>query len=270
MQQHEIREKIIQQLLAIYDKDESDAIAKTLLDFYSGDPVSRIEYAVIRLLENEPLQYVLGEAWFYDLPFYVDKNVLIPRPETEELVHLVLNDLTGLKPNSSMLDIGTGSGCIPVSIKKNRPDTDVYAMDISAEALALAKQNATRNRAEVYFFQADILRPVTESPLGRFNMIVSNPPYITEEEKHEMHNNVLQYEPHLALFVTDRNPLQFYEAISGFAANHLTPGGKLYVEINAAYGKEVKICLENNGFIEVIIFKDMQGKDRIVSGMLPG
>lgn len=264
--------KVINELSSIYDQDEASAIAGELFDFYKVgsasliDPGSLelIESALERLTQNEPLQYVLGEAWFYNLPFYVNRHVLIPRPETEELVYLILSDIQ--HSTLRILDMGTGSGCIPIALKANIPEAEVFGLDISLDALGVAKQNALHNGVEVKFFQADMLNPDLKIPVTGFDIIVSNPPYITEQEKEAMHANVLAHEPNLALFVTNGDPLQFYEKIASFAAKNLKRGGKLYVEINAGYAKEVKDCFEQHGFSEVRIISDMQGKDRIVSG----
>jgi release factor glutamine methyltransferase len=284
-----IKEYIINSISAIYDEQETQAIANTLLSHVLSDSVLRsfdnitpaklepsdvakIEEAVKRLLRKEPLQYVLEEAWFYNLPFYVNKHVLIPRPETEELVDWVINSC----PDSyqdlhhtpiAMLDIGTGSGCIPVTLKKYFQDAHVFGLDISEDALKVAQFNAKKNGVEVTFLQGNILLPESIS-LPKLDVIVSNPPYITELEKKEMHPNVLEHEPHLALFVSDNNPLQFYEAIARYASANLNHGGHLFVEINASYGTEVKACMENCGFNRVTVMKDMQGKDRFVSGRI--
>lgn len=277
-----VKEYIINSLRAIYDEQETLAIANTLLShvlsaaviqsFDNITPakleptdVTKIEEAVKRLLQKEPLQYVLEEAWFYNSPFFVNKHVLIPRPETEELVDWVINSCPDNQAAISILDIGTGSGCIPVTLKKQFHAATVYGLDISEEALKVAQRNAQRNEVEVLFLRANILQPETIS-LPQFDIIVSNPPYITESEKKEMHANVLEHEPHMALFVTDGNPLQFYEAIACFASSHLKKGGKLFVEINAAYSNEVKACMEKHGFNLVTVIKDMQGKNRFVSG----
>jgi release factor glutamine methyltransferase len=280
-----VKEFIINSLRTIYDEEESLAIANTLLSHvlsYSvlqsfdnitpsvleATSIATIEEAVRRLLEKEPLQYILEEAWFYDLPFYVNKHVLIPRPETEELVDWVMNSTPDSYRAAScaMLDIGTGSGCIPITLKKHFPTATVYGLDVSEDALRVAKRNAQHHQVSVQWIQADILHP-EQIDIGKLDVIVSNPPYITESEKPGMHANVLQHEPHLALFVTDNNTLQFYEAITRFASNHLHTGGQLYFEINAAFGVAVKTCLEEAGFSSVTVLKDMQGKDRMVKGV---
>jgi release factor glutamine methyltransferase len=270
MSDAELNTYLITELSNLYDLDEARAISKQLMAFYNEKQGTELEQkvtmAIARLKEAEPIQYVLGEAWFYNMPFYVDKNVLIPRPETEELVHKILSAVSLRSTQLTILDIGTGTGCIPISLKTNLPDAEVFAMDISKEALAIAEQNALRNRVSVFFFEGNILNPDLKLPIPMLDIIVSNPPYIMEVEKGEMHANVLAHEPHLALFVTNNDPLQFYKAIVLHASKHLKEGGQLYLEINAAYGYEVKRCLEHGGFISVSITKDMQGNDRMVSG----
>jgi release factor glutamine methyltransferase len=272
-----VKEYIIHSLENLYGKEESLAIANSLLShilsasvLQSFDNIApsniaqndllKIEAVVKRLVKSEPLQYVLEEAWFYDVPFYVNKYVLIPRSETEELVDYVL------KSDLFILDIGTGSGCIPVTLKNNLPYARVYGLDVSEEALKVANKNAQKLNIDVTFIQADILNDELAA-LPDFDIIISNPPYITETEKNEMHSNVIAHEPHLALFVSDGNPLQFYEAIVKVAGKNLKKGGYLYFEINSAFGSEVKKTMEKNGFSKVAITKDMQGKDRIVAGL---
>lgn len=274
-------QQLAAQYATVYETDEAKAMAKEVIEYYTRCPLQEaiqqampvtaevednITAASKRLLQHEPLQYVLGEAWFYNLPFTVNQHVLIPRPETEELVHLILSTIDIRDSTFRLLDIGTGSGCIPIAIQKNNSLVQAYGMDISEEALAVANQNAKRNNVDVEFFKGDILGANIHSPISNFDIIVSNPPYITEVEKKEMHPNVLDYEPHLALFVTNNDPLQFYDAIAAFASKHLAIGGALYVEINAMYGNEVKACMEAYHFTDVTIIKDMQGKDRIVCG----
>jgi release factor glutamine methyltransferase len=282
MLKSELQQYLSKELVTVYDADETAAIVRQLFEFYVPEqsgyseitPTSQtsLEAALTRLKQHEPLQYVLGEAWFYDLPFYVNSSVLIPRPETEELVYLILS---GIRHSTfdiqysklKILDIGTGSGCIPVVLKKNIPDAEVHAIDISPDALTTAKQNAERNETAVDFIQADILDPNLKLPVTGFDVIVSNPPYITNEEKAGMHPNVLSREPHLALFVSNGDPLQFYKTIAAFASRNLIKGGKLYVEINAQFGHEVKRCFESYGFSQVTVIRDMQGKERIVTAV---
>lgn len=212
---------------------------------------------------GKPLQYILGEAHFYGLVFKVNEHVLIPRPETEELVDWIIADsnLQFAVDDIKILDIGTGSGCIPVTLKKHLPQAQASTLDVSAEAIAVARQNAVQNGVEVDFIEADILSFKSEL---KFDVIVSNPPYIRLLEQTEMHDNVLANEPHLALFVSDEDPLIFYKAIAGFAQTNLNPGGKLYFEINEYLGKETVNMLDAKGFKNIELRKDMQGKDRMV------
>jgi release factor glutamine methyltransferase len=192
--------------------------------------------------------------------------VLIPRPETEELVEFILSEVRNHKSEvSQILDIGTGSGCIAIALKKNLPDANVSAIDISDEALLIAKANAILNQTIVNFLRADILSPISpkNKSEGTFDIIVSNPPYVRISEKEKMSKNVLDYEPHLALFVNDNDPLLFYKAIAEFALENLSPNGKLYFEINEALGAEIKKLLEEKGFKNVEVKKDMSGKERM-------
>ncbi|MBO9675474.1 MAG: peptide chain release factor N(5)-glutamine methyltransferase [Sphingobacteriaceae bacterium] len=211
---------------------------------------------------GKPIQHILGEAHFYGLVFKVNENVLIPRPETEELVEWIIsvNASEGSK-KLSILDIGTGSGCIPVTLKKHLPNAKVSTLDVSADAIEVAKQNALQIGVEINFITADILTFKSEE---KFDVIVSNPPYIRDLEKNEMHNNVLLYEPHLALFVGDENPLIFYKAIADFAKTNLKPKGKLFFEINEYLGEKTIKMLSGKGFNNIELRKDMQGKDRMV------
>lgn len=214
------------------------------------------------LKEGKPLQYIFSEAWFYGLKFKVSGSVLIPRPETEELVEWILEDVAASDiPVSSMIDIGTGSGCIAIALKNNLPQAEVSALDVSAEALAVAAENAVSNDTSINFIQSSIIGYHTAV---KYDIIVSNPPYITEDERAAMHENVLQYEPHLALFVTNENPLIFYKSIADFALEQLRPGGKLFFEINEYLGKEMVDMLTGKGFNYIELRKDMQGKERMI------
>lgn len=209
-----------------------------------------------RLLKYEPVQYILGYAEFYGLKFKVSPAVLIPRPETEDLVELIITEIKNKK--SKILDIGTGSGCIPIVLKKNIPDADVTSVDISEDALNIAKENATANGVEVSFVRMDILKNI---PAQKFDMIVSNPPYIGYDEKGKMNDNVLIYEPHLALFSDD--PLLFYKRIAELAPQILNPNGRTYLEVSEYRAKEVaEIYIQKEW--QVQIKKDMSGKDRMI------
>lgn len=212
-----------------------------------------------RLKNYEPIQYILGECTFSGLRFHVRPGVLIPRPETEELVLRIAEEWRGKAIR--LLDIGTGSGCIAVSLASLLPQSKVSACDISAEALEIARENATSNRVIVDFQQKNILE---ESLPETFDVIVSNPPYVLEKEKEVMEQNVLRYEPALALFVPDADPLLFYRRIALLAFEALTSEGTLYFEINHAYGKETKELLHTIGFGEVELYPDCFGKDRII------
>lgn len=221
--------------------------------------------ALTRLVKNEPLQYVLGVADFYGRKMQVSPAVLIPRSETEELVHLILQENPLLPAGASILDIGTGSGCIPVTLAAELPQATLYGMDISEAALQIAEKNARANQVNVQWIQEDILKEEISLP-ERFEIIVSNPPYVRPSEKQQMHHNVLAYEPHLALFVEEAAPLVFYKRIVAFACIHLQKGGKLYFEINEQFGAEIALFMEQQGFCKVMVRKDLQGKDRMVRG----
>lgn len=223
-----------------------------------------IRKIVERLTKSEPIQYILGEVSFYGLPLLVNPSVLIPRPETEELADLIIKHYSGRKIR--LLDIGTGSGCIAVTLAKYLPGSDVTAIDISGEALETAAENAKRNRVNIAFLQTDILdipKAITDIP-GKFDLIVSNPPYVTEKEKMYMQKNVLLYEPSTALYVPDNDPLLFYRAIAAFGKNSLKTGGAFYGEINTQCGGEILDLLEESGYVHGEVIPDLSGKNRIV------
>ena len=220
-----------------------------------------IENFIEKLKEYVPIQYILGETEFFGLPFHVNESVLIPRPETEELVDWIRNE-NDRNANPGILDIGTGSGCIAISLKHEFINATVDAFDISEKALETAQSNATLNKLEVTFSKVDILN--TPEMEQKWDIIVSNPPYVTELEKSEISPNVLDYEPHLALFVPDNNPLLFYHCIAIFAQQHLKPRGKLYFEINRQFGKATVDLLTAMGFGNVELRKDISGNDRMV------
>jgi release factor glutamine methyltransferase len=219
-----------------------------------------------RLQKEEPIQYILGNTEFYGLPFFVDESTLIPRSETEELVAWVIEEVAKLQSNPvtklSILDIGTGTGCIPISLAKNLPKAKITAIDISPKALEVAKKNAHINKVTIDFIELDIL--TTKSLPQEFDIIVSNPPYVRELEKVEIKNNVLENEPHLALFVADENPLIFYSKIADLAKQQLSENGLLFFEINQYLGKETMALLEEKGFKNIELRKDIFGKDRMV------
>lgn len=221
-----------------------------------------IEKAVSRLKQFEPIQYILGETEFMDLKVKVNPAVLIPRPETEELVNRIIE--TNISNSPRVLDIGTGSGCIPLALKSRMKNAEVSAVDISVKALDVAKQNAVKNNLVVHFFEADILHWGNYS-WDFFDVIVSNPPYVREIEKQKMHANVLKYEPENALFVTNENPLIFYEKIADFAHKYLAENGRLFLEINEYLGDEMCNLLKRKGFAEIELRKDINGKNRMIS-----
>ena len=225
------------------------------------DQQTRLDSFIQRLQNHEPVQYVIGSCDFFDIKLHVDKRVLIPRPETEELVEWILNDNPNTK--GSLFDICTGSGCIAITIKRYKPGFAVSALDLSAEAIFLAKENAETNNCEINFITDNILqlsKPIEE----KFDIIVSNPPYVMEKEKMEMKANVLEYEPSMALFVPNDDPLRFYQAIGEFGLAHLNSGGKLYFEINETQGENTVNMLKNLGYKFITLKKDFFGKDRMV------
>ena len=280
MKSKDLHNKIVDQLINIYPREEAQSIGAILLDGvcnlnqmdllvdkdvdYNRHVEKAISQAVERLVQKEPIQYVLGKAHFYGRDFKVDSSVLIPRRETEELVHLIIHDHPNFR--GKVLDIGTGSGCISITLKLEIPNAQVEGLDVSGAALTIAKQNADGLDAEITFRELDILSK--DELLDRYDIIVSNPPYVMQKEKEQMQNNVLDNEPHLALFVEDDNPLVFYNAIIEKATNSLSKGGFLYFEINEQFGSEVSQAMKKNGFLDVAIIKDMQARDRIVKGYL--
>lgn len=304
------------QLQSIYDPREAANIANWVMESVTGlermdrllrqyDPVSPAQKATLAtyttaLLHHVPVQYVLHEAWFYGLKLYVDEQVLIPRPETEELVHWIVSEqdpgtiqsrftnfdvipLTSAQvlptsdflpapphvkdfhfPHVRILDIGTGSGCIPIALKKALPAAEVYACDVSPGALQVARKNGTTHEATIEWRQVDFLRSYDWDLLPRVDIIVSNPPYIPVRDKDTMRANVLQHEPHIALFVEDDDPLLFYQHLARFGQLKLLPAGSIYAEIHEDLGPATEALFREYGFEDTVIKKDMQGKDRMV------
>ena len=222
-----------------------------------------IQETLQQLLSHKPVQYVLGEAWFYRMKFKVNAHVLIPRPETEELVEQLIADRKSKLTDPAILDIGTGSGCIPIAIKKTLPASKLTAIDVSKDALALAKENAATHNAHINFIELDFLDESTWLNLPFFDIIISNPPYIPLNEKEKLAKNVTDFEPHLALFVPDKSPLIFYEKIAGFARDHLLPNGKIYLETHEDYAKETA-ALFTDHYQTVMMKKDIYGKERMI------
>ncbi|MBW6497438.1 MAG: peptide chain release factor N(5)-glutamine methyltransferase [Bacteroidales bacterium] len=270
-----------------YPEKERHAIAREVFShFFCLGPAERVltqdlpfteelqqtlQWVAGKLKEHVPLQYITGQASFFGLEFKVNENVLIPRSETEELVLWVLDtlkeDLGSLQAKLNLLDVGTGSGCIAVSLASQLLGATVSACDVSTEALKLASENAARNKLEVNFFHCDILH---EQPgLRELDVVVSNPPYVMEKEKALMQPNVLEYEPAVALFVSNEDPLLFYRVIARKALAWLKPGGWLFFEINESLGRETKECVEKEGFIHVELKKDINGRDRMIRAKKP-
>ena len=225
-----------------------------------------IQQAITELQTAKPIQYILGETEFFSNRFFVDENVLIPRPETEELVDWVLQTYPDKTYPLHILDIGTGSGCIAVSLAKALPEAQVTAIDVSPKAIVVAQRNAGRNGTKVQFLQRDILQ--TETLPEKYDVIISNPPYVRELEKTEMHSNVLSYEPHLALFVPDERPLLFYEQIATLAQQYLKPEGSLFFEINQYLAAEMQAMLTQKNFAEITLRQDLSGNDRMLCAKL--
>ncbi len=220
---------------------------------------------LVRLKKEEPVQYVLGDTFFYGMRLKVNPSVLIPRPETEELVNWIVEDLTNLSPPLEILDIGTGSGCIAIALARSLPEARLYAIDNSEEALKIARENAEMNQVNVQFREADI-RKLDELGL-RFNVIVSNPPYVRNSEKSRMKANVLKYEPHQALFVHDDDPLFYFKHITRLATINLKPGGAVYLEVNQYLSRETTRLLEDQKFSEIEPRKDFLGNDRMIKAV---
>jgi len=272
-------------LTGVYDDQETEAltllISHEILHLSKGtikafpereistEQAVQLENILIQLQTGKPIQYILGYAEFYGLKFMVNPSVLIPRPETEELVEWIISSwqlvVGGEQFAHQILDIGTGSGCIAISLKKNLPNALVSAIDISPEALQTAKENAQLNEVEINFIQDDILNSKLKAQ--NLKLIVSNPPYVTMQDKTQMHTNVTDFEPHTALFVPQDDPLLFYKAIAGFAWNNLTDNGLLFFEINESYGPETVALLETAGFKNIELKKDLGGTYRMIKAV---
>lgn len=275
------RIKLLQQALkAIYDEREAENIAKYLAEEAFGKHQVRRNFQLDdtqtsnwesmsgRLLQQEPVQYVLGKSWFYGRQFEVNKSVLIPRPETEELCELIINSQPA--NGAQILDIGTGSGCIPITLALEIPDIKLTAIDISPEALEVAKSNAVLHQATINFIQADILQFETFcDSLPMFDLIVSNPPYIDPGDRETMHQNVLNHEPLNALFANHPNPLIFYDRIATMGLSKLNPGARLYFEIPETKAEIITPTLTKLGYTQITTHSDLQGKPRIITAIRP-
>jgi len=266
-------------LSSLYEESEASAIAHILLEHISGwSKIERLankqqlllpnqfqilNESIDRLVKGEPLQYVLGEQYFMGLRFSVNESVLIPRPETEELVQWVIDDNQS-RQTFSILDVGTGSGCIPIALKNKMKAATVSAIDLSMDALTVAKKNAIVNHAQIYFLQLNFLDELNWTKLGNYDIVVSNPPYIPSSEKSSLHKNVRDYEPALALFVEDLDPLIFYRNIAKFGLEHLNPEGVIYCEIHQDFGLQTVQVFKEMGYSEVILKNDLYGNPRMV------
>lgn len=273
------KQAIIAAIESIYDTREAVNIATMLLEELTGlskmdqflhkqsilskETTIKLNNAIERLSKGEPIQYIIGKAWFMELGFVVNSHTLIPRPETEELVDALIKYLKSKDyQNVRILEIGSGSGCIPIAIAKYYPKATITSVDISPDTLEVAKINAHQNGVIINWKQLNFLAVHEWDQLGQFDIIISNPPYIRKAEAASMHNNVLAFEPHTALFVDDDDPLVFYKAIVDFCENHLTEKGALFLEINESLGKETATLFKPSFRVE--INKDIQGKERMI------
>ena len=275
-----IKSDFYSRLLSLYPRLEIDSIfdlsVASLLNYskiqihqnlsqdISEEKKKQLLNCLDRLSAGEPIQYILGSTEFFGLMLKIDNRALIPRPETELLVQMAVKALSSLK-KKEILDIGTGSGCIAISLGKNLPAAKITAMDVSPEAIELAKTNSKKHYLPIRFIEDDILDPCEKYP--KYDSIISNPPYVRFSEKINMHKNVAHYEPSIALFVSDENPLIFYNAIADFGRDHLYAGGKLFLEINEFFGKEIKELLNNKGYLQVKIHNDLNDKNRFITAI---
>ena len=292
----EAERTIKEQIGSNYTPGESSKIASMCLEHISGISYSNkllnkdkeltesqlnLMYSIIERLKNhEPIQYILNLSWFYGMELYVNKDVLIPRPETEELVQWIIQEVQQIDKNLffkttteadkttklKILDVGTGSGCIALALKKEIPLAEVWGCDISDKALNVARRNGSELDIRVDFQSVDFLNKDQQKHLPSVDIIVSNPPYVPHSDKNEMQPNVLQYEPHTALFVDDKDPLLFYRSIIAFASHRLHKNGRMYMEIHESFAEEVKFLFTNEGY-NVEVRKDMQGKERMIRAM---
>lgn len=281
---HESRQRLLFQLYNIYDNREAANIADLVMEKITGwkkidrilnkklpllpDKIQLLEKYTEELLAYKPVQYVLEEAWFHGMPFHVDGNVLIPRPETEELVDWVIETTIKLSPERknklAVLDVGTGSGCISICLKKQLPFADIYACDISPEALNVAARNASTHDTSIQFLQVDFLDNSQWKLFPQVDIVVSNPPYVPLKDKETMAANVVQYEPHLALFVDNNDPVIFYRALANFAKEKMKPGSTVYAELHEVLAEDVQQVFKEQNLNMVEFRNDLQGKTRMV------
>ena len=278
----ELYKFVFQRLKKPLGEGEASAVTYIILDYFfdldrtavlmnidilpvEEEDIMKLEEVVALLKKGEPIQYILGETPFFGLSLFVNKDVLIPRQETEELVDLIVKESNQLHA-PTIIDIGTGSGCIALGLKKMLTSASIFAMDVSMDALAVAQDNSNELALPIQLVHENILDPSDLDELPQFDIIVSNPPYVTIEEKSDMEKNVVEYEPPLALFVENEDPLKFYKATVDFSLQKLKPGGTLYFEINELFGEETANLLRMSLFSDVEIIKDLNGKDRFVKG----
>jgi len=294
----EAEQYIKEQLKGIYEEDEASNIADLAIEHattlskteriwkreleISQEQFKCVKKDLERLKRQEPIQYIMNKAWFSGMELYVDKNVLIPRPETEELVKWIVDDAKASGKDVfhkgtmeadetklfKIIDVGTGSGCIALALKKAMPKAEVWGCDVSEEALNVARRNGSSLNIRVDFQGMDFLEEAQQKLLPTVNVIVSNPPYVPLKDKDQMHSNVVDHEPHTALFVTDDEPLVFYRALADFGKKRLYPGGAIYMETHENLGEGVVKLFEEAGYTRVELKKDMQGKDRMVKASL--
>jgi len=279
---NEAGQHLLLQLQQVYERREAANITELVMENLTGlkkidrvidkenvlnnELVDRLNKYSTALAGHQPVQYVLHEAWFSAMKFYVDESVLIPRPETEELVQWVIENY--IDRHINIVDIGTGSGCIPVTLKKFLPGAEIFSCDISNDALTVAKKNALSHNVEISFLLTDILDRTAWYKIPLTDIIVSNPPYIPLQEKRMMNKNVVGYEPHQALFVDDSDPLIFYRAIAELGRDKLSPSGNIFVEIHEEYAKQTASIFKAAGYTSIEIKKDMQGKERMIRAAL--
>jgi release factor glutamine methyltransferase len=279
MNSKELYRSFLVELQSVYDLSEATVITDWVFENIASikkadlikNPLQQIPAAIVKkltekkeeLLQNKPVQYVMGNTTFYNMQLQVSNKVLIPRPETEEMTNHIINTYRFEQKQLSILDIGTGSGCIAIAIKKNLPSSKVIALDVSEDALDIARANAISNKTNIQCTHFDFLDESRWPELLQFDIIVSNPPYIPLNEKEKMAKNVVDYEPHNALFVPDNNPMLFYEKIARFGRSHLNYNGKVYVETHEDYAKEVA-SLFTASYQQVITKKDLFGKERMI------
>lgn len=274
------RKETLQAIVHIYDTNEAANIAEIALEYVTGlrrteralkkyislsqEQEQSLSQIIVRLRTHEPIQYITNVAWFGGMKFYVDKNVLIPRPETEELVDWIIKEVKIQGSSPKIVDIGTGSGCMAIALKSNLPHAEVWACDVSDEALTVARLNADTLQATIDFVPLNFLDKEQRKQLPHVDIIASNPPYVPRQNQEELPKNVVDFEPSVALFVPDDDPLSFYNAIADFGKEKLKKGGLVYVEIHESFGGQVKELFQSKGYSSVQLKQDMQGKDRML------